>query len=473
MAFLKSKGYGFDALISYAHIDNKSTRADNGWIAVFQKRLQLALEGLSGEKSIEIWRDPKLAGNDYFDAVIKESLEKSGLLLVLYSNGYINSDYCTKEIDHFYAHVQKKEDPFGLTVNNKSRIFNITLYNIPNPSWHNALQGRSGYDFYDDAVKEPINPKSKAYKKSIAKLASEIWMMLSSMEKANTDKQAVFFGSFPNSLGYEKELIEDEIKLKAKLVPENFGDLPSQESSRIDKIKEIMASAATSIHLFNENASDKLKDTERPSSIVEAEVALSTDKPQVIWMPSELQQDKIDNPVQKDFLKSIENNTFQKGELTILKCPRPNIPREINEWLQAHIRPDTDVPDNIWLIDREKDDSDNPDRIRRLLKLQDQEMLNYQNSDNLDGAILKARYYLYIVTNKPFTAISRLDNIIKIAPPLLKSKGVYIAPAAKLYNGFASDIIKFENRGFMIHNAVAEVEPAAETNLRKFMQSML
>jgi len=52
--------------ISYAHLDNvPASGAGEGWVSLFQLVLETRLMQLLGER-VNVWRDPKLAGNDAF-----------------------------------------------------------------------------------------------------------------------------------------------------------------------------------------------------------------------------------------------------------------------------------------------------------------------------------------------------------------------------------------------------------------------
>ena len=69
--------------ISYAHVDNKPTADDEGWITRFHKSLESYLSTNLG-KDASIWRDDKLQGNDIFgDEIIKQFLKTALLISVL------------------------------------------------------------------------------------------------------------------------------------------------------------------------------------------------------------------------------------------------------------------------------------------------------------------------------------------------------------------------------------------------------
>lgn len=64
----------YDVFISFAHIDNETlSQEQEGWIAMLHHALRVRLAQLLGENP-EIWRDPKLQGNDDFNEEIVSNL---------------------------------------------------------------------------------------------------------------------------------------------------------------------------------------------------------------------------------------------------------------------------------------------------------------------------------------------------------------------------------------------------------------
>ncbi len=84
--------FDFDIFISYAHIDNEAlSENQKGWIARLHQGLEIRLAQLLGERP-QIWRDPKLQGNDYFDETIVGQLDKVALMLSVVSPRYVKSE---------------------------------------------------------------------------------------------------------------------------------------------------------------------------------------------------------------------------------------------------------------------------------------------------------------------------------------------------------------------------------------------
>ena len=65
-----------DAFISYAHLDNvELVEGRKGWVANFHRALEVRVGQLLGKKP-QIWRDPKLSGNDLFEETLIDRLKQ-------------------------------------------------------------------------------------------------------------------------------------------------------------------------------------------------------------------------------------------------------------------------------------------------------------------------------------------------------------------------------------------------------------
>ena len=58
--------------LSYAHIDDQSAATGQGWVANFQRALEIRLAQLLGEEST-VWRDPKLPRNVFDESLRTDS----------------------------------------------------------------------------------------------------------------------------------------------------------------------------------------------------------------------------------------------------------------------------------------------------------------------------------------------------------------------------------------------------------------
>ena len=154
MAYLP--GFSHDIFISYAHVDDQ-----DGWVEVFQQRLELELSRLIGRMNlVSLWRDKRwLEGNHLFDTTIEAAIKSSALLVALTSRGYLASDYCRQEIRWFGQKSQ--QEVWGRSIDDQLRISNVLIGNIHHSQWPEEARGVSGHKFHnaerDDQVGFPIH----------------------------------------------------------------------------------------------------------------------------------------------------------------------------------------------------------------------------------------------------------------------------------------------------------------------------
>src|SRR5687768_10693643 len=132
--------------ISYAHMDNQPlTPEQQGWISRFHASLSVMLSMRLGRPA-EIWRDEKLSGNDVFADEIVSQFPKTALLISVLTPRYLESDWCTREVEEFSKAV---EHSGGLVIGNKSRVIKVIKTPVDNEgALPPVMKELLGYPFY-------------------------------------------------------------------------------------------------------------------------------------------------------------------------------------------------------------------------------------------------------------------------------------------------------------------------------------
>lgn len=111
-----------DVFISYAHLDNQPLSGTReGWISRFHGDLAIKLSELLGEK-VNIWRDAKLTGNDFFGEAIVNQFPSVKALVSVVSPRYLKSEWCVREVEEFSKAAGRTG---GLRVQDKSRLVKV------------------------------------------------------------------------------------------------------------------------------------------------------------------------------------------------------------------------------------------------------------------------------------------------------------------------------------------------------------
>jgi hypothetical protein len=134
-----------DAFISYAHLDDIELIAGHkGWVTNLHRALEIRVAQLLG-KQPQIWRDPKLKGNDHFSKTLVEKLARVAVLITVVSPRYVKSEWALKELNAF---AQAAQTHGGLSFEDKIRIFKVLKTPVPVEKHPPELQAVLGYEFF-------------------------------------------------------------------------------------------------------------------------------------------------------------------------------------------------------------------------------------------------------------------------------------------------------------------------------------
>jgi hypothetical protein len=168
-------GFDVDVFISYSHADNNFQ-----WVTNFEKSLKDRLHEILGREP-EVWRDPKLSGEQDFTEEIKSKLESTAVLVLVVSPSYHNSDFCRTERSHF----QKK---FGDNpkIGTRSRVVKAIKYPSKDGRDRALVNSTLGFDFYDKQKTLEYFPGDRDFVLAIDNLAKGLANILEDMHNAKT-----------------------------------------------------------------------------------------------------------------------------------------------------------------------------------------------------------------------------------------------------------------------------------------------
>ena len=253
-----------DLLISYSHIDDQSLlEGQPGWVSTLHRILEIRVAQLLGEKP-RIWRDPKLQGNDYFsDTILSEQLPNVAALLTVLSPRYVQSEWCTRELEEFCRASVRSG---GVRVADKARIFKVIKTPIPRERHPEPLQPLLGYEFY---VTDPQTGRPRelshffgpeAERQFLARLDDLAWdvCQLLQLLKANQGA-APALPAAPRSTVYLAEtsfdLREEREAIKRDLLRNGYEVLPDRPLPLVAAdleafVRDQLARCVLSIHLI-------------------------------------------------------------------------------------------------------------------------------------------------------------------------------------------------------------------------------
>ncbi len=122
-------------------------------------------------KKPQIWRDPKLKGNDIFADRLVARLQRVASLVSVVSPAYLKSEWTRKELLEFW---RAAEEQGGIQIGDKSRIFKVLKTQVSLEKQSPELQSLLGYDFFKE---DPETGKVQDFDENIygAEIQREYW----------------------------------------------------------------------------------------------------------------------------------------------------------------------------------------------------------------------------------------------------------------------------------------------------------
>ncbi|MBN1482418.1 TIR domain-containing protein [candidate division KSB1 bacterium] len=330
-----------DIFISYAHLDNEAlTKDQEGWIAQFHYALERRLAQLLSEKP-DIWRDPRLRGNEYFGDEIIDQFPKVKILLSVLSPRYVKSEWCVREVRKF---TEAAAQNIGVRIGNKSRIFKVIKTPVPLEEHPDEIRDLLGYPFYteDDTGRfREFNPEKgthyfQNYWDKFEDVAQDLCDLIMEVAKAGTSaveqpepapEQTVYLAEASSDLLEQRDSIRRNLQEQGYTVfPEPVKALPFflKDGNFRDEVTEYLKRCRLSIHLISSRYGLVPEDEQSSTIEIQYDEALAQSKKEsltcLIWMPSNMQ---IQDERQQKFIEKLRNDSgvqiVEKTQLEDLK----------------------------------------------------------------------------------------------------------------------------------------------------------
>lgn len=340
-----------DIFISYTHVDNLPLKSgQRGWVDDFHRALQIRVLQWLGrsEHELEVWRDPKLTGNDDFSAEIFAQLRKVRVLVSVLSPRYLNSGWCRDELEAFY---RAAEETGGIVAaGNKARVFKVVKMPVPQDKLPSPLQPLLGYDFFrtDPESGRPRelhemfgDDAGTAFWLRLDDLAYDIADLLNKQAAPGLDEDApvVYLAAGTHDISEEHAALRRELERTGhRVVPR--GPLPLVASEMEAQVREHMASARLAV--IPVGSTYGLVPEGETRSIVEIQNALaaqrsrSSEMDRLIWiLPG---ADPAD-PRQVGFLQRLRSGEDLDARTDLLEARLEELKAVVHHRLTALKRP--------------------------------------------------------------------------------------------------------------------------------------
>jgi hypothetical protein len=293
-----------DAFISYAHLDNvELIEGHKGWVSNLHRALEVRVAQLLG-KQPQIWRDPKLQGNDHFADTLVDRLRRVAILVPVISPRYVKSEWTRKELTAFWEAAEKQG---GIRFHDKLRIFKVLKTPIPVETGPPELQSVLGYEFFKidpetgriRELDEVFGPEAQRdFWLKLDDLAHDICYLLELFDQpegtvsAGPQRQGVFLAETTSDLREQRETLRRDLQQHGYVVFP-MRPLSSVASEVKAAVSEDLAKCQLSIALVGKNHSfvpeggtDSLLEIQNELTI---ERGRKGDFSRLLWIPPGLQ----------------------------------------------------------------------------------------------------------------------------------------------------------------------------------------
>ncbi len=322
-----------DAFISYAHMDNvELIEGGKGWVTNLHRALEIRVGQLLG-KPPEIWRDPKLTGNDAFGDALMERLRRVAALISVVSPRYVRSDWARKELAEFW---KAAEEQGGIHFRNKARIFKVLKTPVPLELHPPELQSFLGYQFFNidpdtgrvRELDEVFGPEAQRdFWMRLDDLAHDICCLVEMLEasgaavipKADKNQKAIFLAQTTFDLREQRETVKRDLQQHGyNVLPADA--LPQVESEVMEAVRADLAQCQMSIHFFGKTYSLVPEGGMRSLLEIQNELAIERgskgDFSRLLWIPPGLQ---VQDERQKTVIEQLRLDPRTQGGADLLE----------------------------------------------------------------------------------------------------------------------------------------------------------
>jgi hypothetical protein len=411
-------GYTYDIFISYAHLDNlKLPGQQYGWIELFYQSLNLKLAQRVGKMdAVKIWWDSKkLDGSKLFDNSIEEGIRDSALFISLISPGYLQSDYCIKEMDLFYS--KSNAEKTGFSVGDNARMIKVLLNNIPYAQLPPEFGKATGFPFFKSEDKddfgEPLDYTDpvfaqqlkdlrdslvhifELFPKSQATAAAEATAAVPATTRLPGDTEpatgsvpgnglSLYFGEVSDSLRTARKRTITELEKNGFTIITNIPP-PDEAAAHEQKVRELLPRADLAVHLLDQFPGREIEGGNNWYPKKQVELSLELSQSKLLWVPADLDENNVEEETYKTFLLDLEKNNNPENKFEFIRGNKSELTRQIidhaNALKQSRVRKESSEKISILLDTHFSDQQYAFDLGRILLANNMQPYVNPQEDD--------------------------------------------------------------------------------------------
>jgi hypothetical protein len=302
-----------------------------------------------------VWRDTRrLSGNELFDDTIQEQLERSAVLLPVFSQHYLSSEYCRKEVRTFAA---RKLEHHDLSVGAKSRIIKIYRRPIDRSALRSfagdsdelvrEIDGSTGFPlFFEDANgqdRDALLAPEKAvdYWQKVEDVARAIKQLIDRSPEPGGARGAVYLARTAADLREQREALRRELEARGyEVLP--GGELPEDIEGYRAAVAQALSRSRLSIHLVGARYGAVPDGAKESGVVVQSALARERAGPAlrvVLWTPQEVTAERVTDEAQREYLKSLATAAFDPEQIDLVHSSFEQLKAVVMERLEPRVAP--------------------------------------------------------------------------------------------------------------------------------------
>ncbi len=301
------RSFSYEIFISYAQLDNYESNFE-GRVDKFLNALQKKIQRYLGRKP-SVWMDrQQLNANQNFSSEISRALSDAAIFLPLLSPAYLNSAWCTAELDHFVGSAHPWP-PWKIS----DRVFKVFLAPeelIGRNLLPDILGSKRGYEFFrrrdakDEWNFEEVGPDDVYFHELLTDLAKEICRMLT---KITQPIRGTIYISKPTADFDTRYLsiVRECIERGYEIVPPPRNKLPDNEKAFAEQVVQMLGKSDLSIHFFGKRSQEPDDAAEFSSQHIEYELAKAEcwkgKLQSIVWAPRD---QSFEDEIQAQFVNA-------------------------------------------------------------------------------------------------------------------------------------------------------------------------
>lgn len=317
----------FDVFVSYAHADDEvPPGAARGWVTTLVDAVKAVLRRKLGGAGAKVWMDHQLAANQPVTAELRRRVSGSRTLLLVLSRGYLESEWCRRELADFVAQAALRGDT--------QAVFAVEIDPIERELWPAPLLPLTPMRFWEQRPDEkaprlagfpcPKPEEDSPYWTRVNELAHLIAQRLRAEPAPARQRLAVVVAETTDDLDEPRQLVVSSLHQHGGAVVLPAAEYPrGTEADFLDGVRHDLRRAALFVQLLGPHPGRKPRDGALGFVALQAREAQGRQGLRTLqWRAPGADPARVSDPVLRDLLAGpqVSGAGFEEFRQAVLRA---------------------------------------------------------------------------------------------------------------------------------------------------------